>query len=529
MSDAAAQHAFPSDVDGCHALLAEQQHTLTDLQRELKQLQHLIALLQRQRFGPRSEKLDPNQLLLFDEPAAGPPPVTPPAAPETIIREHRRSGGGRNGLPADLPRETREYDLSEAEKACVCCGAARVRIGSDSSEQLDYVPASLKIIEHVRYKYACRKCEANVTRAPMPPQPIGKGVPGPGLLSALVVGKYADHLPLYRLEDIFARHGMELARSTLCRWAAEVAELVTPLYDLMVQRVLASQNMHTDDTPVNVLDPNLPHCRPGRFWAYVGDVANPYSIYVYTPRRKRDGPMNFLKDYQGYLQADAFAGYDGIYAGGQVQQVLCWAHARRKFFEAKNVQPEPAHRALAFIAQLYNVERAAKELAEREGWNLRDVDDCSRWHAARYELRQQQAVPVLNSLHAWLNTPSRDVLPKSPVGQAVRYVLPRWDGFTRYCENGALAIDNNLAERTLRLCAIGRKNWTFLGSDNGGRTAAVLFTMTASCKANQVEPFAYLRDLLTELPALPANSNLTGYLPDRWLLAHPEHHRPISR
>jgi hypothetical protein len=225
----------------------------------------------------------------------------------------------------------------------------------------------------------------------------------------------------------------------------------------MVQRVLCSQNIHTDDTPVNVLDPNLPQCRPGRFWTYVGDVANPYSVYVYTPRRQRDGPMNFLKEYTGYLQADAFAGYDGIYAGGLVKQVLCWAHARRKFFEAKNVQPEPAHRALGFIAQLYNVERAAKELAEREGWNLRDVNDCARWHAARYELRQQQAVPILNSFHEWLSTPSRDVLPKSPVGQAVRYVLPRWDGFTRYCENGALAIDNNLAERTLRLCAIGRK------------------------------------------------------------------------
>ncbi len=529
--------AYPADVDRCHALLAQQSVTLeaqnstiTQLARELDQLKHFVALLTRQRFGPRSEKLDPSQLSLFDEPEIAAAASATPAAPsETVVREHRRRGGGRNSLPDHLPREIVEHDLSPAEKLCPGCGHERQRIGSDTSEQLEFIPAALKVIEHVRHKYACRQCQEHVARAPLPPQPIDKGLPGPGLLATLIVGKYSDHLPLYRLEDVFARHGVELPRSTLCRWAAQVAELLAPLYQLLAQRVRASKNIHTDDTPVSVLDPNLPHCRTGRFWVYVGDEANPYTVYDYTARRKRDGPVKFLGDFQGYLQADAFAGYDGIYTAGQVQQVLCWAHARRKFYEARTNQPEPAHAALGFIVRLYAVERAAKELAQREAWNLCDAAQREHWHASRGELRQSQALPVLAEFRAWLESAQRDVLPKSPVGQAIRYVLPRWDGLTRYCQDGALAIDNNVAERTVRLCAIGRKNWTFLGSDNGGRTAAILFSFTATCKANAVEPFAYLRDLLTQLPSLPAGADLSPLLPDRWLATHPEAHREWSR
>lgn len=530
--------AYPHDVADCHALLAQrdatvEQHNMTiaQMQRELEQLKHFVALLQRQRFGPRSEKLDPNQLSLFEESAeeAAQQEASSDEPAETVVREHRRRGGGRNPLPDHLPREIIEHDLSDEEKCCPGCGQERTRIGSDTSEQLEFIPASLKVIQHVRHKYACRACEGEVTRAQMPPQPIDKGLPGPGLLAALVVGKYSDHLPLYRLEDYFARHQVELSRSTLCRWAAQTAELLAPLYDLMAQRVRLSKNIHTDDTPVNVLDPNLPHCRTGRFWDYVGDGANPYSVYDYTARRKRDGPARFLNDYEGYLQADAFAGYDGIYAGGSVKQVLCWAHARRKFHEARTNQPELAHRALGFIARLYALERRTKDLAEREEWNLREAKGRVRFHTARYQLRQEHALPILDEFHTWLSETKRDVLPKSPVGRAIRYVLPRWDGLTRYCEDGALAIDNNLAERTLRLCAIGRRNWTFLGSDNGGRTAAILFTFTASAKANQVEPWAYLRDILARMPAMSADADLTPLLPDHWLADHPEAHRTWSR
>jgi hypothetical protein len=376
----------------------------------------------------------------------------------------------------------------------------------------------LKVLEHVRWKYACRLCQEYVSIAEPATKPINKGLPGPGLLAQVAVGKFGDHLPLYRLEDVFARGGVELSRSTLCRWARCTAQLLEPLYQLMVDRVRRSHVIHTDDTPVSVLDRMQPKTRTGRFWVYCGDPQNPYSVYDYTASRKRDGPANFLKDYQGYLQADAFAGYDGIYAAGTVKQVLCWAHARRKFFEAKEAQPREAHPALVFVGRLYDLEREAKSLSVE----------------SRRSLRQERSLPVLEEFHTWLAALAGRVLPKSPVGQAIHYMLPRWDGFTRYCEDGALAIDNNLAERTLRPCAIGRKNWLFLGSDRGGHTAAILFSIMASCKANQVESWAYLRDVVVQLAGQPrdaihADAFLNKLLPDVWLRFHPDAHRPWSR
>jgi len=296
--------------------------------------------------------------------------------------------------------------------------------------------------------------------------------------------------------------------------------------------VCRSKAIHTDDTPVKVLDPALPHCRTGRFWVYCGDWRNPYSVYDYTASRQRDGPATFLKDYRGYLQADAFAGYDGIYASGEVKQVLCWAHARRKFFDAVTSKPDEAHVALAYIGRLYRVEREAKTRAGRF-----DVDDPAgrdRWHADRLRLRRERSLPILEEFRGWLDAAQHRVLPKSPMGQATGYVLPRWEGLTRYCEDGALSIDNNLAERTLRACAIGRKNWTFLGNDQGGRTAAILYSFTASCKANQVEPFVYLRDVIQRMAELRVDDSispdaLTPLLPDVWLQSHPNAHRPWSR
>jgi hypothetical protein len=338
---------------------------------------------------------------------------------------------------------------------------------------------------------------------------------------------------LYRLEDIFSRHGVELSRSTLSRWAARTADLLEPLYQRMVDSVRLSAVIHTDDTPVSVLDSTLPKTRTGRFWVYIGDDDNPYSVYDYTTSRRRDGPAGFLKEFGGYLQADAFSGYDGIYASSTVQQVLCWAHARRKFFEAKEAHPTDACAALAFIARLYEVEREAKALAPED---LRsNVADRGRWFAERKALRQERSLPLLAEFRAWLEGAQARVLPKSPLGQALGYVLPRWEGLKRYCEDGRLAIDNNLSERTLRACAIGRKNWLFLGSDRGGRTAAILFSVMASCKANRVEPFAYVRDVLSrpcvEAPTGSAtgHSGLDALLPDAWLKTHPEALRAWSR
>jgi transposase len=413
--------SLPDDVALCHAIIRQQAATLASQQRELAQLKHYVQQLLRARYGPRSEKVDPAQLALFDvqalaaesEPAKEDPPGDDSLC--TIVREHRRRGGGRTKLPADLPRQQVEHDLTDEEKLCPDCGQMRQRIGCETSEQLELIPAQLKVLEHVRYKYACRACQEHVAIAPPAAGPIDKGLPGPGVLAQLVVSKYSEHKPLYRLEDEFHRYGLEISRGTLCRWARRVAELAWPVYLLMAARVRASQVIHTDDTPMPVLDRSLPHTRTARLWVYCGDQDNPYTVYDYTTSRKRDGPATFLADYCGYLQADAFSGYDGIYAAGTVKQVLCWAHARRKFFEAKEAHPQDAHRALALIGMLYEVEREAKEYSPER----------------RLKLRRARSVQILEQLHIWLSAREPNVLPKSPLGMAIGYVLSRWDGFAK--------------------------------------------------------------------------------------------------
>jgi transposase len=516
------------------AVNREQQATIAAQQQEIDQLQHFVQRLLRDRFGPRSEKVDPNQLSLFEEqdqePAAD--DAAAPDEPSIVVQQHTRRDHRARKLPDSLPRELIEHDLSDAEKLCPDCGATRQRIGSESSEQLEFVPASLKVIEHVRYKYACKHCEAQVAIAPAPAKPIERGLPGPGLIAHVIVSKYSDHMPLYRLEDELARHGMELSRGTLCRWAQQAAKLLEPLYDLMVERVRKSAVIHTDDTPVPVLDPDLPNTRDGRFWVYVGDANNPYCVYDYTSSRKRDGPAAFLREFQGFLQADAYGGYDGIYATQDVSQVSCWAHARRKFYDARTIQPAEAHAALGYIRQLYAIEA---ELRERMPRDFRDNAEARRkWYELRAEHRQQRARPILEQFQIWLNGTQQTVLPKSPVGQAIAYVWPRLESFRRYCEDGRLEIDNNLAERMLRGCAIGRKNWLFVGGDDAGRAAAIHFSFVASAKHNELEPWAYLRDAIETLSGMredapPDEATLAALLPDAWLQAHPDAHRRYSR
>jgi hypothetical protein len=301
---------------------------------------------------------------------------------------------------------------------------------------------------------------------------------------------------------------VELSRATLCGWMAHCAELLTPLFNEMVRRVLLSLVVHTDDTTVPVWDPTLPHTRTGRFWVYIGDARHPYVVYDYTPRRTRDGPEVFLKGFRGYLQADAFSGYDRICAGSGVSEVACWAHVRRKFFEARTSAPVPAHAALARIRQLYKIEHDAAELS---------ADD-------RCALRQRDALPLLNAFEEWLAEQGRQVLPKSPIGRAITYARSNWSALLRYAEHGELSIDNNLAERMLRAQAIGRRNWTFLGSDRGGRTAAVLYSFTGTCKHNDIDPFAYLNDILRRLPSHPAG-RFDDLLPDVWFSSHPSARR----
>lgn len=512
------------DVKQLHSIIAEQSSTIHELKTKLDKLEHHFAQLLKSKYGPRAEKFDPGQLALFDTLAGRQEPTGQPT--ESVVKEHRRRGGGRKELPDHLDRKTIEYDLTPEEKPCPSCGVERSRIGAEVSEQLEYEPAVIYVLRHVRHKYACKQCEEHVATAPPAKKPIPKGQAGPGLLAALVVAKYNDHLPLYRLEDVFSRSGVELSRSKLCRWALETANIFSPLYDLMVSRVLKSKAIHTDDTPMPVLDEERDTTRTARLWVYCGDWRNRYTVYDYTTSRKRDGPVNFLQGFQGYLQADAYGGYDGIYAHGKVKQVLCWAHARRKFYEARDTSPDEAHRVLASIARLYAIEDELTSLrySISETSNLSQV--MRKWHRQRYRRRQKESLPILGELRAYLERVQ--VLPKSPMGQATGYALSRWDGLTRYSTDGMLAIDNNLSERMIRPCAIGRKNYLFFGSDRGGRAAAILYSIMASAKAHSVEPFAYVKGLL-EMFAAESEPELPRLLPDLWLQDHPEARRVRPR
>jgi len=524
-------------------LRAERDEHLEQLKlkdRKIDDLQHQVQALLRRYYGRSSEKMDPNQRLLFEDLIDKAIPEMP-ADDDTdapVVPRRQGKGHGRRRLPSNLPREKVIYDLPEEEKPCPCCGKLRHIIGKETHEQVDYIPAKVKVIEHIRLTYGCPQCEKDVSpdgpqivTASKPLQPIEKGLAAPGLLSYIIVSKYGDHLPMHRLERILRRHGIEIARSTMCDWAAQCADLLSPLYDLMVDEVRSSKVMHTDDTPVKVLDRGRTQTRTGRFWVYLGDPDHPYTVFAYTPSRSRDGPMAFLRDWgrdeRVYLQADAFGGYDGIYAGeagGRVTEVACWAHARRKFYDARSSDPTTSTQALAYIRLLYEVEtqakketkQAAKSASANEALDRREHELLAD---NRLRLRQKQAVPRLAQFRAWLKSQQAErggpVLPKSPMGQAIQYALNQWDALCVYATDGRLAIDNNASENALRRVAVGRKNWLFAGSDNGGRTAATLFSVIATCERHRVEPLSYLRDVLSRIAAMPINE-LPGLLPDRW-------------
>ena len=447
---------LPNDISLLQQMVMDLLSSLENKDRRIGKLEHSLAQLLRQRYGRQSERLadmDPALLLPFMQDylkEQAEPNPEPPAEvkKEEVIKEeitYTRNKPKRKKLPEDLPRDIIEYDLPDAEKICADCGEPLQRIGSETSEQLDYIPASLRVIEHVRFKYACKHCEQQIVVAEKDRQPIEKGLPAAGLLAHVVISKYVDHQPLHRLEGIFRRHDISIPRSTMCGWAGSCADLLEPLYTLMKNEVLQSKVINTDDTPVRVQDPQVDRkTRTGRLWIYSGDTHHPYHVYDYTPSRSREGPEIFLRDYpQGYLQADAYAGYDGIFADPlrQVLELLCWAHVRRKFYEARTSAPDLSHTALAWIKLLYAVEKEIKELSSEE----------------RYSVRQEKSVPLLHDFKSWLDAiPWDQALPQSPICQAIQYVRNGWEALCRYTEDGDLAIDNNVAERQMRPIAVGR-------------------------------------------------------------------------
>jgi len=496
------RNKLPEDVAALRQMVAALLEEVDSKERRLQQRQHLLEQLLRWRYGPKRERVNENQLFLFAVGIVTTAQEAPFPLEETRKAKPQPPGHGRQRLPGSLARKRVVFDLGEDERRCPQCQSELRHIGEEVSERLEYVPASLYVIEEACQKYACSK-GCTVLTAQKPMQPIEKGLPGPGLLAHVAVSKYADHLPLYRQEWMYQRQGVALSRQTMCDWMRRCAQLVSPLFDLMKQRVLKSKVMQTDDTPVGVLEPTLPRTRLGRIWTYVGDDHHPYTVYAYTSNRSRDGPQAFMERFSGFLQADAYSGYDGLYKDPEreVIEVACWAHTRRKFYEAQSSDLMRATVMLAYIRLLYDVEREARDLKlNSEG---------------RLALRQAKSAPSLEDIKAYLGREQPKVLPKSPEGQAIAYALSNWKALIRYCEDGDLEIDNNGAERSLRGVAVGRKNWLFFGSDNGGRTAAVLTSFITTCTRLGIDPFAYLRDVFQRLSTHP-QSRLAELLPDLW-------------
>jgi transposase len=518
--------ALPDDPDTLKGMTRELLALLHNRDRELSGVRQRLDQLPRRLYGPKGERFRPDQPALFDllvETASTEPPI--PVAPEPATRAIR--GHGRRRLPADLKRERVVYDVPESEKFCPCCRSPRVNIGEETSEQLDYRPAKLFVWEHVRLKYACPKCwetgseaspaasdaaTSRIVTAAKPAQPIDKGLPGPGLPAHVITSKYSDHLPLHRREAMLARQGVELSRSTLADRMAASAQLLKPLYRLMLAEVLRSRVIQTDETRVPVLDAGREQTKSGRLWVFVGDRDHPHTVYDYTATKARDGPATILKEYRGFLQADAANAFDGLYRPGDIVEVACWAHARRYFHEARDTDAARSAEALTRIRAFYSVEDEARDRITRQGLTDGEAD------AVRLQLRRERTKGELAAFAAWLDDQAPRVLPKSPIGMAIAYARRQWPALARFTEHGVLNIDNNASERALRAVAIGRKNWLFAGSDTGGHTAAVLYTITQTCRRHGLDPFIYLRDVFTRLPQSPAD-RLADLTPDRWAVA----------
>jgi len=478
----AARDDLPNDVESLKALVLAGR-------AEIEHLKLIIAKLQRLQFGCRSEKLDCeiDQLELRLEELQ----VSVVAAAPVAVEKPVPQVPVRRPLPEHLPRTRIEHT-----PACACpdCGAAMRRIGEDVAEILEYVPARFRVIQHVRPKLACPQCE-RIVQIEAPLRPIQRGLAGPGLLAHLLVSKYADHLPLYRQAQIYARQGVELERSTMAEWVAGSFRLVDPLIEALARYVMAADKLHADDTPVPVLDPGRGRTKTGRLWTYVrddrpaGSKQAPAVLFRYAPDRRGERPKEHLVGFRGILQADAYAGFGHLY-GERIQEAACWAHARRAFYELHQANHSPiAAEALARIGALYAIEGEIR----------------GRPPDKRAAIRQARAGPLLESLREWLRHTMSRVSKKSELAKAIGYVLTRWTALTRYRDDGRIEIDNNAAERALRAVALGRKNYLFCGSDAGGERAAAMYSLIGTAKLNGLDPEAYLRDVIECIADHPIN------------------------
>jgi len=493
---------LPPDVAACHAMLEGALASLAEKEQRIGQLEELVETLIRERYGRKSERYDPDQQVLFqaDEeenaPIAQPPATTQPPETEAAPQQRRR-GGGRRRLDPNARREQRIHRLPQDQKQCPKCGAVLTIALVEGKLCWAYQPAEIFGIQHMLEKGFCNCCHEHVVVADSPPAMIEKGAADASLLAHLTTSKQGDHLPLYRYEEISLRSGWWIPRSTLAGWLQQTAVTAVILYAWMASRILGGKLIGTDATGVPVLQPGAGQVRKGTVWTYCGQSeVCPYLIYDYWPTGEGEAPRRFLQDYEGYLQADAASVFDQLYLQGSVWEVACGAHMRRYFYKARHSAPREAHRALGCFRQLYLLERELAELSDAE----------------RRAQRRLRALPLLEELKTWLDELAPTVVPKTELATAVGYALNQWEAFIRYCDEGWLMIDNTRSERALRPIAIGRSNWMFFGSDGGGHTGAVLYSLIASCKASRVHPYHYLKDVYERLPMVRESTSLLPLL-----------------
>lgn len=494
---------LPSDPELLQRLVRDIATAIDHRDTEIERLKSIIKKLQRMQFGRSSERLDSDQLALgledIDSDIARIEEEQPKGIPEATATQPRR-----RALPDHLPREDVRLDVES--EVCSCCGGALHLVGESVSEMLDWVPAQLRVVRTTRPKYACRACN-KVMQAAAPERVIAGGLATPALLAHVLISKYCDHLPLYRQSQIFDRHGVDLCRSTLAGWVGGACWWLDALHERLSKNVFASDHLFADDTPIPVLDPGRGRTKTGRLWVYArehrpwGGPAPPAAIYLFAPDRKAERPVAHLADFRGILHVDGYAGFERLADKEGITLAACWSHSRRKFYDVAEATGSPvATGALRRIGELYAIEARIRGQSP----------------AQRLAERRTFSKPIVDALHVWLDAQLRLVSGRSTLAEAIRYALSRWHGLTRFLHDGRVELDTNPVERAIRPVALGRKNHLFAGSDGGGHRWAVICSLIATCKLNDVEPYAYLRDVLQRMIDGHPVNRLDELLPWSW-------------
>lgn len=503
---------LPVDVPGLQYLVVHLRRENSLLSSRASVLEEELRLLRHKIFGRRSESMSPEeqkQSTLFDEAGQRAAEQKTEQPEETVeVAAHKRARPGRKPLPADLPREDMVHDIPEEQKRCSCCGEQLTRMGEDTCEKLDFVPAQLRVIRHVRPKYACKKCDGlgdphPVKIAPMPPQIVEKGIVTPGLLAYVLVSKFCDAIPFYRQETLFRRIGVELSRTDFCNWAVQAGRAADPLVEIFLDEIRAGPVVQMDETHLQVMkERDRANTTKSYMWVMRGGPpAAPLILYRYHPSRNARIPFEYLSSFKGHLQTDGYEGYTDIGSQPEIIHVGCWAHCRRKFDEAATASGNSgsAHEALSRIAKLYQVEREsrAQELSEK----------------VFVQTRKDLVLPILADFRQWLETKATQVPPSTYLGKAVHYALTQWEKLLRYLDSPHLTPDTNMVENAIRPFVVGRRNWLFSGSPRGAHASATLYSLIQTAKANGIEPYRYLRYLFTKLPLAKSREDYLALTP----------------